>query len=345
MINVKDKIAVKKPTKIRAKILDAIDILKCVGVPTDDLTPRRLEKMAMSFLSVCNIRADSKWSQTESLVDGRALRTREIIQYININFEENISFGSYDDIRRKDLLRPVQMGLIVKSANNPDADTNDGTRGYALDDSFASLVKSFGSAKWKDQVNKFKVDEDYINQFEGKRKLNKLEVKLEDGVTIKLDDGPHNQIQKAIVEQFLPIYGHGATVLYIGDTSEKHMHKYSAKMKELGLDIADRGMLPDIVAFSDNKQWIYLIEAVHSSNPLNPERCIELRRTVLNNCQYGVVFVTALLSRKDLSKWMSQIAWETEVWLADNPNHMIHFNGDKFLGPHTLPPHHEKVIK
>jgi len=341
MKNMSSKIAANKPIKVRKKILDALEILSSVGVPTNDLSPRRLEKMSMSFLSLCKINATSSWEQAESIADGRILRTREIIEYINKNFKENISSGSYDDIRRKDLVRPVGMGLIVKSANNPDADTNDGTRGYALDDSFADLVRSYGSAIWEDKLEKFEVDQDYIDQFEGKREINKLEVKLEEGVMIALDDGPHNQIQKAIIEQFLPVYGYGATVLYIGDTSEKQMYKYSKKMEELGLDIAERGMLPDIVAFSDDKQWIYLIEAVHSSNPLNAERCIELKRAVLNNCPYGVVFVTAFLSRKDFSKWMPQIAWETEVWLADNPNHMIHFNGDKFLGPHASPPHHE----
>ena len=210
-----------------------------------------------------------------------------------------------------------------------------------MEDRFSDLVKSFGTEQWQSKLDSFEIDQEYIDQFESKRELKKIEVKLEEGVTIALDDGPHNQIQKAIVEEFLPIFGHGATVLYIGDTSEKQMHKYSEKMKVIGLDIADRGMLPDIVAFSDSEQWVYLIEAVHSSNPLNAERCIELKRTVLNDCPYGVVFVTAFLSRKDFSKWMPQIAWETEVWLADNPNHMIHFNGDRFLGPHATQPHHE----
>ncbi|MFS2517149.1 MULTISPECIES: BsuBI/PstI family type II restriction endonuclease [Parabacteroides] len=30
---------------------------------------------------------------------------------------------------------------------------------------------------------------------------------------------------------------------------------------------------------------------------------------------------------------MADIAWETEVWIAENPGHMIHFNGDRFIGP------------
>lgn len=327
-----------KSRKVKNKIEEAISILSAVGVPMEDLTSRRREKMAMCFISLCGIKSDGKWSETKSIADGRTLRTREIIQYINENFEENISSGSYDDIRRKDLIRLVGMNLVVKSANNPDADTNDGTRGYALDETFSNLIKTFSTPQWKSKLDSFEIDSEYIDEIIGKREISKLEVALDDGVKISLDNGPHNRIQKAVVEQFLPLYGYNATVLYIGDTSEKQMHKYSERMKSLGLDIEDRGMLPDIVAFSNDKQWIYLIEAVHSSNPFNPERCIELKRTVLKNCQLGVVFVTAFLSKTDFAKWLPQIAWETEVWIADNPEHMIHFNGDKFLGPHASIP-------
>ena len=47
----------------------------------------------------------------------------------------------------------------------------------------------------------------------------------------------------------------------------------------------------------------------------------------------GLVFVTAFLSKKDLTRYLGDIAWETEVWVADAPSHLIHFNGERFLGP------------
>lgn len=331
-------IAKDKHQDTKNKILELLFILKSIGMPLDGMTPRRLEKMAMCILALCGVTKESSWSEVKSLKDIRILTTRKIINYINDNFEEKISSGSYDDIRRKDLIRPVGMGLVVKSANKPDADTNDGTRGYAIDDSFADLLRSYNTPAWSETINSFKIDHEYIALFQSQRMTNKLQVKLADGLILNLDDGPHNRIQKAVVEELLPIFGNNATVLYIGDTSEKQMFKCSKQMLELGLNIEDRGMLPDIIAFSEEKGWLYLIEAVHSSNPLNPERCIELKRTVLKNCPYGVVFITAFLSRKDFAKWMPEIAWETEVWLADRPEHMIHFNGDKFLGPHNNPP-------
>jgi hypothetical protein len=46
------------------------------------------------------------------------------------------------------------------------------------------------------------------------------------------------------------------------------------------------------------------------------------------------VFVTAFLNRRGLLKYLGAIAWETEVWVADTPDHMIHFNGERFLGPY-----------
>ncbi|MFP2239435.1 BsuBI/PstI family type II restriction endonuclease [Pseudescherichia vulneris] len=336
-----DKVALKKSPEVRQKIIDALDILYVVGVPLEDLTVRRLEKMAMCFLTLCCMTRYSNWDEATSIKDGVILTTRKIITYINKHFEEEISSGSYDDIRRKDLFRLVGMGLIVKSAGNPGADTNDGTRGYAVENSFGELIRTYGTSHWQKMLDAFEIDEEYISLFHGAREAKKLHVRLSEGLIIKLDDGPHNRIQKAVIEQFLPIFGNNAIVLYVGDTSEKQIHKCSAEMIALGLDVADRGMLPDIIAFSEDKGWIYLIEAVHSSNPLNPERCIELKRTVLKDCQYGVVFVTAFLTKKEFAKWMPEIAWETEVWLADKPQHMIHFNGDKFLGPHNNPPSKE----
>jgi hypothetical protein len=336
-----DKVALKKSSEVRLKIIDALNILYEVGVPLEDLTVRRLEKMAMCFLTLCSMNKDSDWDEATSIKDGVILTTRKIIAYINQNFEEKISSGSYDDIRRKDLFRLVGMGLIVKSAGNPSADTNDGTRGYAVENNFGELIRAYGSSEWRKLLDTFEIDEEYISLFHGARDVTKLHVRLSEGLVIKLDDGPHNQIQKAVIEQFLPIFGNNAVVLYVGDTSEKQIHKCSAEMIALGLDVADRGMLPDIIAFSEDKGWIYLIEAVHSSNPLNAERCIELKRTVLKDCPYGVVYVTAFLTKKDFAKWMPEIAWETEVWLAEKPQHMIHFNGDKFLGPHNHSPSKE----
>lgn len=105
-------------------------------------------------------------------------------------------------------------------------------------------------------------------------------------------------------------------------------------MKALDFFELSHGELPDIVAYSSKRRWLYLIEAVHSSGPVSPIRHLELAR-LTTRCETDIVYVTAFLSRKAFRKFAADISWETEVWIADAPDHLIHFNGDSFIGPHN----------
>jgi hypothetical protein len=40
------------------------------------------------------------------------------------------------------------------------------------------------------------------------------------------------------------------------------------------------------------------------------------------------------LLRAVMTRYLGEIAWETEVWVADAPSHLIHFDGARFLGPY-----------
>jgi hypothetical protein len=46
------------------------------------------------------------------------------------------------------------------------------------------------------------------------------------------------------------------------------------------------------------------------------------------------VYVSAFPDGKTFGRYRRAIAWESEVWIADAPTHMIHFNGNRFLGPY-----------
>lgn len=91
--------------------------------------------------------------------------------------------------------------------------------------------------------------------------------------------------------------------------------------------------MPDVVIHFTGKNWLVLIEAVTSHGPVNPKRLSELK-ALFASSKTGLVFVTAFLTRKSLLKYLGEIAWETEVWVADAPGHLIHFNGERFLGPY-----------
>jgi type II restriction enzyme len=166
-----------------------------------------------------------------------------------------------------------------------------------------------------------------------KRDIEQIPVKLPGGVELRFSSGEHNILQKKIIEDFLPRFGNGCSVLYIGDTAHKLLHINEEALKRLHFFELSHDELPDIIAYNSVNNWLFLIEAVHSAGPMSEIRVHELKKS-LGDCTAGLIFITAFLRSKDFRKWGADIAWETEVWIADNPDHLIHFNGSKFLGPY-----------
>lgn len=320
-----------KSEKVKRLIFDMLDVLGEVGIPLDG-TPRRLEKMAMACLAVGDIK--SAFSEAKSAADNHFLTTREIIIFENANYGESISSGSYDDIRRKDLLLPVQARIVLNSSSFDTQATNNPTRGYALNPLFAGLIKHYGSTKWKKYLANYKKQVELLKEeLDRKRNLEKIPVKLPSGVELELSAGEHNALQKSIVEDFLTRFGMGAEVLYIGDTSDKFLYRNDAVLKQIGFFTIEHEELPDVVAYCRQKNLLFLIEAVHSAGPMSEIRVRKLKKQ-LEKCTAIPIFVTTFLNKKEFRKWVTEIAWETEVWIAESPEHMIHFNGYKFLEIH-----------
>jgi adenine-specific DNA-methyltransferase len=46
------------------------------------------------------------------------------------------------------------------------------------------------------------------------------------------------------------------------------------------------------------------------------------------------IFISAFMDRRSFAKFSGKIGWETEVWIATDPAHMIHFDGEKYLSPY-----------
>lgn len=319
----------KKSPEIIKLINEAIGILFQVGIPFENKTERVIERIAMAFLAVAGVSSD--WKAVNS---NKALKTRDIITFINNNFEENISSGSYDDIRRKDLKLLVLAGLVINSSNNPNAATNDPTRGYSLELSFEELLRTYHTEKWNAELEKYLSGKDSLKEkLYRTRNIEKVPISLPSGQKFELSAGQHNLLQKMIIEEFLPRYGKDCQILYLGDTANKYLYIDEKSLDELNFFKLDHKELPDILAYDSNKNWLFLIEAVHSSGSISEIRMMELLK-LTKDCTADIIFVTAFLNRAEFRKWAADIAWETEVWIADNPDHLIHFNGDKFLGPY-----------
>ena len=316
----------KKTEAIQQIINEALDILESVGIPMDK-TERSLERMAVCLLAVAGV--TKKWIEAK---ENTNLKSRAIITFVNEHFEENISSGSYDDIRRKDLKLLVLADIIENSGVSKGSATNDPTRGYALHKDFKNLIVTYKTNNWETTLLKFNKNKPTLAEIlDRKRNIEKIPVTLPNGKPLEFSLGEHNILQKQIIEQFLPRFGSDCVVLYIGDTSNKSLHIEIKELEKLNFFELSHDQLPDIIAFSEKNNWLYLIEAVHSSGPMSETRVLELKK-MLKDCKAELIFVTSFLKRTEFKKWMLDVAWETEVWIADNPDHLVHFNGHKFLG-------------
>jgi len=136
-----------------------------------------------------------------------------------------------------------------------------------------------------------------------------------------------------VVRDIHQFFSAACKLVYLRDTDEKWVYFDKDLMRRLGVSIESHGKMPDVTVYVEEKNWLILIEAVTSHGPINPKRRGELK-TLFKDSQAGLVFVTAFLDRHAMMRYLGEISWETEVWVADSPTHLIHFNGERFLGPH-----------
>ena len=300
------------PRKIARNIKIVLKILEEVGIPFDGLTDLRLQRIAEACMAIGNITNDI--SKVKSVKDETFLRTRDILTFENENFGENRSSGSYDDVRRKELVLLVESGIAINSSSIDSKATNDSTRGYCLSDYKAKTARL-----------KRLLDE--------RRDSERVPVTLPSGEKLLLSYGEHNQLQKAIIESFLAIFGKGCEVLYVGDTSDKFLYKNDKKLTELGFFELIHDELPDVIAYNKEKNILFLVEAFHCTGQWDKTRLSKVKNK-LSDCKANLIFVTAFENINQFKTMSNKVAWETEVWIADIPDHMIHFNGWKFLEIH-----------
>lgn len=309
-----------------SKILEAQEILKTLGLPAAQYN----ELAALTFLAICNIKETDEWSMATRHSLGIS---KNIMNFVNENYNKTYAPNTRETFRRQVLHQFVQARVIDHNPDNPNLPVNSPKAHYALTKEVLQVVKSYGTTLWESEVKKFLTDIGKLTDvYQKERELLQIPVKLTNGQIIKLSAGKHNEVQAAIVEKFAPRFAKGSTLLYLGDTAKKDLYMDKDILLELGIPIDQHSKLPDVVIYDTERKWLFLIEAVTSHGPISPKRIFELE-DLLKNCAVGKVYVTAFPDMSEFKKHSKNIAWETEVWLMDIPDHMIHFNGDRFMGP------------
>lgn len=315
------------------KLEQAKTVLRALGMPSQQTNDRS----AWVFLALANIRPSTSWSDVKAPL----LRTVEIMSFIRDEYGMDYKPNSRETIRRQTLHQFEQARMVDRNRDDPARPTNSAYNNYSLNNSIVEILRLFPNGAWKEKIDNFKSELENLKQLY-RRKLDKekVPVLLPSGDEIKLSPGKHNQLHADIVHEFCPRFiGESGTVLYIGDTASsreeggKLLVLESEALADIGVPPMSHEKLPDVVVLDKKRNWLFLIEAVTSHGPVSPKRWIELE-AAMKDCTAGRVYVTAFPSRAEFRKHAANIAWETEVWISSNPDHMVHFNGDRFLGPH-----------
>lgn len=309
-----------------AKIEEAREILKSLGLPT----AQQNEMSALTLLALCGLRPNDNWSKAcrDSLTV-----TKGIMAFIAQEYGRRYAPNTRETFRRQALHQFVQARIADYNPDSPDLPTNSPRAHYALTKAALKVVRAYGTRRWRAAVNQFISQQGQLLTIYQKNRAGRLvPVRLPDGVKLELSPGKHNELQAAVVEAFAPRFAPGAHLLYLGDTAKKNLFVDIALLSTLGLSISEHDKLPDVVLYDPKRKWLFLIEAVTSHGPMTPKRVVELEK-MFADCKAGCVYVSAFLSFTEFRKHSRQIAWETEVWIAEMPDHLIHFNGDRFLGP------------
>lgn len=310
-----------------SKIQDAATILEALGLPR----AQQNERSALVLLALADIRPSVSWRGARQPL----LRIWDIMAFIRDAYQKDYAANTRETIRRQTIHQFEQARLVNRNPDEPERPTNSGKTVYRLTDEAVAVLRTYRSRRFQEAADEFLEAFGSLDAaYQRNRRSHGIPLTLPNGFVMPLSPGEHNRLQVAIVEEFGPRFASGASVLYVGDTAKKHVVCETAELARLSIPITPHDKLPDLLFFDAARNWLFLIEAVTSHGPVSPKRHRELE-AMFAQCPAGRVYVSAFLNRRDFRKYGADIAWETEVWIAENPDHMIHFNGPRFLGPYS----------
>ena len=302
------------------KIEETRDFLDHIGMPK----AQQADICCYVILAMAGIKPDMQWKEATN----EWIRIHDIIQFANSYYGTTYAENSRETFR-KQALHHFRTAALVEDNGKA---TNSPNYRYRLTKETFQLLRVRDTMEWEVSLRRFQhYHQSLVETYASKRKMIMMPVKI-NGQDFSFSPGKHNELQKAIIEEFAPRFAPDSECLYVGDTIEKDLVKNVEKLTKLGFEITLHDKMPDVVLYREDKDWLYFVESVTSVGPMDPKRILEITE-MTKDVTAGKIFVTAFLDFKTYKKFSEKLAWETEVWIAEMPEHMIHLDGDKFLGP------------
>jgi len=301
---------------------EGIEILENLGVPDK----QQNERSALTLIALLDLEPSDNWDDSNQVLRG----IHDIMVFINSNYGRNYAENTRESIRKHTIHQFEQGGIVVKNPDNPSRPTNSPNTVYKVTDKAFEAITRFNSQNWEEYLENFLEEKGrLIEKYEMEKKEHQISIEAYEE-SLEFSPGKHNELQaKALIgfqEHFFP----EAEIVYVGDTANKMLKFNEDLASKLDISIEKHNKLPDIVLYDEKRDFLLLIEAVTSRGPMSPKRVQELEK-FLSDSKPKKIYITAFNTFKEFKRHMEDLAWETEVWIAERPSHMVHYNGEDFI--------------
>ncbi len=308
-------------------IQSAHQIIVSLGLPR----AQQNERSALCLLALLNLAPGKGWIEAENPLLG----ITPIMDWARDHYGKDYAPNTRETIRRQSIHQFCDAGVALYNPDNPDRPVNSPKAVYQIEPAALALLRSFGSPEWHINLAAYLADrQTLVAKYAKARDQHRIPVEIAPGIEVNLSPGEHSELIRAIIEHFAPRFAPGSVLVYVGDTGDKWGYFDAPLLAKLGVDVGAHGKMPDVVLHFTEKNWLLLVESVTSHGPVDGKRHAELA-TLFAGSTAGLVYVTAFPDRAVMGRYLGDIAWETEVWVADAPSHLIHFNGERFIGPYS----------
>lgn len=305
----------------------AKQVIVSLGLPRG----QQNERSALCLLALLNLTPGKSWVEAENPLMG----ITPIMDWAREHYDKDYAPNTRETVRRQTMHQFVAAGIAESNPDDRGRPTNSPKTVYQIEPATLALVRTFGTPNWHDNLRDYLAQRETLAaQYAMQRTQNRVPVQIAPGKQITLSPGKHSELIRAIIEEFAPRFAPGSVLVYVGDTGSKWGYFDAVLLAKLGVVVDAHGKMPDVVLYHAKKNWLMLVESVTSHGPVDSKRHAELKR-LFSGATAGLVYVTAFPNQSTMRRRVGDIAWETEVWVADAPSHLIHFDGERFLGPYS----------
>ena len=306
----------------------AHQIIISLGLPR----AQQNERSALCLLALLNLTPGKAWADAEDPLVG----ITPIIDWVREHYDKEYAPNTRETIRRQTMHQFCDAGIALYNPDRPDRPVNSPKAVYQIEPATLALLRTFNTPAWHDALAAYLAErETLVAHYAKEREQNRVPVEISPGNKITLSPGEHSELIQAIIENFAPRFAPGSVLVYVGDTGDKWSYFDTDLLAKLGISVDSHGKMPDVVLYYTEKNWLLLIESVTSHGPVDGKRHDELSNLFAES-KPELVYVSAFPNRAIMGRYLGEIAWETEVWVADAPSHLIHFDGERFLGPYDV---------